>query len=180
MTYLVRSRRNLVWQNARDSVRMNLFRWPVTDEVNEQAVKLSKEYRLAYFLCLRLTTPSIHFTSKCCHIRLTNWFSMIHLHIDQIVNWRVFAELKLFELCLMSAWIDGDFPCWMGMGWCWISLKMESIGDCLEVWAVLNPIHFEVWVGKGVSQMLHVQTTVWKISDQVWLCHDGLKRWGLA
>ena len=57
---------------------------------------------------------------------------------------------------------------------------MESIGDCLEVWAVLNPIHFEVWVWRGVSQMLHVQTTVWKISDQVWLCHDGLRRWGLA
>ena len=92
----------------------------------------------------------------------------------------MFAELKLFELCLMSAWIDGDFPCWMGMGWCWISLKMESIGDCLEVWAVLCPIHFEVWVWRGVSQMLHVQTKVWKISDQVWLCHDGLKRWGLA
>ena len=45
---------------------MNLFRWPVPGEVIEQDVKLSKEYRLEDFLCLRLKNPSIHFTSKCC------------------------------------------------------------------------------------------------------------------
>ena len=54
-----------------------------------------------------------------------------------------------------SAWSDGSFPCWMGM--LLDMLKMDSIGDCLEVRAVPNPICFEVWVERGVSQMLHFE-----------------------
>ena len=62
------------------------------------------------------------------------------------------------ELRLMKAWIDGDFPCWMGKRRCWIDYRWRVLEIALLVWAVMNPIHFEVWVETGVLQILHVQT----------------------
>ena len=62
------------------------------------------------------------------------------------------------QLRLMKAWIDGDFPCWMGKRRCWIDYRWRVLEIAFLIWAVKNPIHFEVWVETGVLQILHVQT----------------------
>jgi len=162
--WLGRMHGNILCLFATDScpvkMRETLSEWISSDDpcLMKSLNKLwswAKSTDLHMFLCLRLTTPSIHFTSKCCHLRLTNWSSMILLHFDQIVNWK--GLLKL-EFRLMKAWIDGDFPCWMGKRRCWIDYRWRVLEIALLVWAVMNPIHFEVWVETGVLQILHVQT----------------------
>ena len=131
----------------RDSARMNCSDDPVPDEVTERNLKLSKEHRLAYFMCLRLTTPSIRLHPNVATTGWPNWFSMILLHVDQIAFETCLHEFDLFELCLMSAWNVGDLPLLIGNEMLFGELKMESIGIALvEIWAVLNPIQFEVWV----------------------------------
>ena len=126
---------------------MNCSDDPVPDEVTERNLKLSKEHRLAYFMCLRLTTPSIRLHPNVATTGWPNWFSMILLHIDQIAIEKCLHEFDLIELCLMSAWIDGDLPLLIGNEMLFGELKMESIGIALvEIWAVLKPIQFEVWV----------------------------------
>ena len=126
---------------------MNCSDDPVPNEVVEQNLKLSKEHRLAYFMCLRLTTPSIRLHPNVATTGWPNWFSMILLHVDQIAFEKCLHEFDLFELCLMSAWNVGDLPLLIGNEMLFGELKMESIGIALvEIWAVLNPIQFEVWV----------------------------------
>ena len=137
----------------------------------------AKSTDLHMFLCLRLTTPSIHFTSKCCHLRLTNWSSMILLHFDQIVNWRVFA----------GAWA----PLNESLNWWWLPLlngketlldrlQMESIGDCSSSLSSHESDTFWSLSWNRSSTNTPCPDKVWMISDRVWPCHKGLKRKGLA
>jgi len=184
--WLGRMHGNILCLFATDScpvkMRETLSEWISSDDpcLMKSLNKLwswAKSTDLHMFLCLRLTTPSIHFTSKCCHLRLTNWSSMILLHFDQIVNWRVFA----------GAWA----PLNESLNWWWLpllngketlldKLQMESIGDCSSSLSSHESDTFWSLSWNRSSANTPCPDKVWMISDRVWPCHKGLKRKGLA
>ena len=59
-------------------------------------------------------------------------------------------------------------------------LQMESIGDCFrdEQSRIRYVLKFELTEEPRKCSMS--RQTVWTVSDQVWRCHGGLKRNGLA
>ena len=61
-------------------------------------------------MCLRLATPSIHLRPNVATPGRPDWSGMILLYVNQIVIEKCLQEFDPFELCLMSAWIDGNLP----------------------------------------------------------------------
>ena len=62
----------------------------------------------------------------------------------------------------------------------WDELQMESIGDCFrdEQSSIRYVLKFELKEEPRNCSMS--RQMVWTISDQMWRCHGGLKRNGLA
>ena len=156
--YSVCSRQTLACQNARDTVRMNMFNWPVPQDVNEQTTHSSPTLTAWWgwakrtdlhiiCACARQLHPSILRPNRY-HLGLTN-SALPFCILTKMWTGNVFRSLIYSNLRLMSAWIAGDFLCWMGKRRLWIfcnicKFKWRKFGDCSSILSSPDPIHLKI------------------------------------
>ena len=101
-----------------------------------------------------------------CDLENVCWSWVVWALLNERLKWWWFPLLNGNGM-MLDKLKDGEY--WRLPAWS--NLKFEQSLDSDTFWSLSL---------KRSLTKLHVQTIVWKISDQVWLCHDGLKRWGLA